>query len=251
MKKSQFAIIIAVIVLGLGGIFGYVKYRLDSDKQVDNNKTEEKLLTKTELEQKMNELLNSNLNEIEKEWNLNKKITIEDFAGGGYYYNIKYILNNRDLKPSINDGMDGGLSLDFINKTYESKTLDLFKNFELHNLYNNSDEKYLTICENVYLTGGHRRCYVYDLNANEIGQLKISDGSLFTKYSDETTLLSKYSGLTSDYAGRIIYTDKYIMTSYDKDNKHYIYKYTINNNKLNEEVLKIFADEEVTCIQCD
>lgn len=41
MKKGQFACLIAVIVLGLGGIFGYVKYRLDK-QEVSNNKTEEK-----------------------------------------------------------------------------------------------------------------------------------------------------------------------------------------------------------------
>ena len=41
MKKSQFAILLAVIVLCAGVIFGYVKYRLDNDKQVNNNKTEE------------------------------------------------------------------------------------------------------------------------------------------------------------------------------------------------------------------
>lgn len=37
MKKGQFAILIAVIILGLGGIFGYVKYRLDNDKKPEEN----------------------------------------------------------------------------------------------------------------------------------------------------------------------------------------------------------------------
>ena len=41
MKKSQFVILLVVIVLCAGGIFGYVKYRLDK-QEVDNNKAEEK-----------------------------------------------------------------------------------------------------------------------------------------------------------------------------------------------------------------
>ena len=36
MKKGQLACLIAVIVLCAGGIFGYVKYRLDNDKQAEN-----------------------------------------------------------------------------------------------------------------------------------------------------------------------------------------------------------------------
>ena len=255
MKKSQFAFLIAVIVLCAGGIFGYVKYRLDKEVTNDNNqginssKEHEpvnKALTLDELQLEMNHIANSSLSLIEREWNLTKKVVIEDYAGGGHYYKAFYNFENNDINPSVFSGMDGGLSLDFIKDNYQSHALTLFEELDLHNLYNNNGDKFLVVCN----YNGIPECHIYDVNAKEIGILKISHGALFVKNSAEKTLLSEYTSSSTDYSGRIAFGDNYIMTCFSENGNHYIYKYTISNNKLNEELIKTFTDQEVNCVQC-
>ncbi len=130
MKKSQFAILIAVIVLCAGGIFGYVKYKLDKQES-------EKLNTDN------NSGKNDTINNA-KDFICGNSVVFE-----GKNYNYGIYRNNDDLVLQVN--YNGNVFFEkkqlgyFIVNTADSNTICNDKTMNVYRIGSNDNHKYYSV----------------------------------------------------------------------------------------------------------
>ena len=272
MKKTQFAILIAVIVLCAGGIFGYVKYRLDNqevnnNQEINNNssvdnKNENKNNKLYTLEE-MNDYL-SNLSydqsSLMKKYNVSKKLVLRESESNSIFG--VYINNNTKqvLEPTYvpNNYMDGNQTMEqalvyYSNEIYNNtilKHLDYMDRY--YNLYElkdvNSTSNYLVILCDSAANGG--KVFIYDSNLNAVGNFDYM-GSLYgiTFIENGLSVLETDKGFNNiEFNNNNIIALEFVDNNQLKVNK---VKYTINNGVLNRTVLEeLEMGKQIGCAGC-
>ena len=280
MKKSQFVILLVVIVLCAGGIFGYVKYRLDK-QEVDNNKTEEKQETNEKSE------TISNLNTLEGINNYLSNIKLTDAQSElmkKYNLSTKYVLNesetntiiglfinksdNSELNPkyvptSFSDGEFSSIDEAILNYSeyIKSNTISTYLNKffgeaeyldnRSYTLYEVNDtingETYLAIlCTSL----ANPSVSIYDKSLNEIGNFKYM-GQMFGIINSETSQNVLNTNIHSN--NNIVFKyDSVVTLSFTSNDQTSVEKisYSIENGVLKSNVVEHLDKNQFECANC-
>ena len=256
MKKSQFVILLVVIVLCAGGIFGYVKYRLDGQTSNGNkqeetnviNQTEnvndKTVLTTKELEQKMSEYANQHLNSVEKKFGLTKTYIISSYEAIDRSVYVSYMMDGKALANEYFAGVVNYNELQ-VSQNYKSlvDNLNESNTLKVYDVKSESDESYLVILSGISI-------YIYKSNGYEIATLEGGYSGSFYLISDNTHPLDKFDNHVSKDNIRV--GENYILTiGNETGNDIVVKKYTIDSQGvLKETVLKNYSWDEVTCAMC-
>ena len=268
MKKSQFAILIGVVVLCACGIFGYVKYRLDK-QEVNNNSSDvnsngnnqeinnnvnntvidddtddNTVLSKAELEEKMSNYANKNLSNIEKKFNLTKSFNIsnEDSSRRSVY--ASYMINGVVFASDFYAGIIENYNEFQIGQRYKSFVDDMNKSnrLKVFDLKSESNESYLTIRSGFNV-------YIYNKNGKKAETIETNYSGSYYFISDNTHPLNKFDNTISNDNIRI--GNDYILTIGSGNNNVVVTKYTIDSlGSLQQETIQTYSWDEVSCVMC-